>query len=194
MSTSATVPPRPDTPNAQRVTSSFRTSTLEALQRNALMHGTQSKTEVSLDDFINTSLPNLPMGLNIADVHRRMSTKVWKKFSSPPATNPDAEDTIFGHLTPLFNAMVKAAKASLRTKKGKEKMALDLEERWSLITEPKVTPNIKERCTTIKPDALFRRSNSKSFSYYDIALTAEFKKRGGIGDSLDVSHPSSFIP
>ena len=164
------------------------------------MEDVRSKTEVSLDDFIETFVPNLPEHLELTHVLRRMNDiGAWKVFSSPPAITPMSEDKTFKQLTRLFDEMVKAAQfawMSMGTKCPKQ--------RWNLVTEPTITPNTNERPTSIKPDALFHRtedSDSKSFTFYDIAFTAQFKKLGGKANTLEVSpascifvHPSKLFP
>ena len=97
------------------------------------------KTEVSLDDFIETFVPNFPRYFKITDVLRRMGeVKAWNAFSSPPAVNKRNEDAVFKQLTCLFDEMVKAAQQVWKMekrlqaqtkKKDVSKAAMDLNHR-----------------------------------------------------------------
>jgi hypothetical protein len=165
MSTSTAFTPSPR--SAQ--TSSFRKSAQE-----------RYKTEVSLDDFIDTFAPGLPENLETSLVLQHMlNFKTWKGFWSY-----DTND----FFKQLFDEMVNAAQFVWGETCPKQ--------RWSFITG--ATPNTPGRSSTIRPDAFFYRtgkqlSDSQSYSYYHTAFTAEFKKSA---NSLDVSPAScvSLIP
>ena len=63
-------------------------------------------------------------------------------------------------------------------------------QQWSFITALRSTPTTAERPSTFRPDGFFYRKgvpNPESYSYYDIAFTVEFKKRGKGTNSVDVS-------
>ena len=113
MSTSA----RPDTPRTIRVTSSHQNSSLEE-QREAVLDDTKHKIEVQLAEFINTFVPNLPMGLTMNDIKQRMDKRrAWKDFSSAPANQQGIEDVVLKDLTPLFDEMVKTVESFTNSRK-----------------------------------------------------------------------------
>jgi hypothetical protein len=150
----STASPRSDTNPSlgSAQTPSFRKSALE-----------RSKTEVSLDDFMDTFVPGLPENLEISLVLQHMlNFKTWKGSYSYN------KNDIFKQ---LFNGMVNAAQFVWEETCP--------ERRWSFITG--ATPSTPERTSTIRtPDAFFYRtgkqhSDSQSYSYYHIAFTAEFK-------------------
>jgi hypothetical protein len=150
-------------------TSSFRKSALE-----------RYKTEVSLEDFVDTFVPGLPENLEVSLVLQHMlNFKTWKGLWSY-----DTND----FFKQLFDEMVNVAQFVW------EEMCP--EQRWSVITG--AMPNAPETSSSIRPDAFFYRtgkqhSDSQSYSYYHTAFTADFKKSA---DSLDVSPASrvSLIP
>jgi hypothetical protein len=147
-------------------TSSFRKSALE-----------RSKTEVSLDDFIDTFVPSLPENLEIPLVLQHMlNFKTWKGSYSY-----DKND-IFKQ---LFDEMVNTAQFVWEETCP--------EQRWSFITG--AVPNTPEGSSNIRPDAFFYHtpeqvSDSRPYSYFHVAFTAEFKTRTSV-DSLYVSSASS---
>jgi hypothetical protein len=155
------------------------------------------KTEVSLDDFIKTFVPNFPKYFEISDVLRHMDQiKAWNAFSSPPATNKRHEDAVFNQLKRLFDEMVKAAQQVWKQKapgSNKEQKKTCPKPRWILITDPTATLTTPERPSTIK--AFFHHnedSDPKPYQYHNIAFTGEFKKQGGPANSFDVSPPCIF--
>jgi hypothetical protein len=96
------------------------------------------KTEVSLDDFIKTFVPNFPKYFEITDVLRRMDQmKAWNAFSSPPATNKGHEDAVFKQLSGLFDEMVKATQQVWKQKASGSKKKKSPKPRWILIPSGK---------------------------------------------------------
>ena len=142
---------------------------------------TREEYEVSLDDFIDTFVPDLPANLEISLVlHHMLNLHTWNDFSSYPTTD-DQSDI----LKQLFDKSVNAAQYIWEESCP--------EQRWSLITG--ATLNTPKRTSTIKPDAFVYRtgnqySHSHSYSYDHVAFLIEFKKTT---DPLDVS-PECRIP
>ena len=183
--------PRPDTPVAARLYHSLRSNDLGD-KRKALQNDLRHKTEVSLDEFIEISVPKLPEGLKVTSNFAKQITKTqaWSDFF-PPSSAQGNEDTVFKRLMAIFKKMVSKAQSHCGSRCPSQQ--------WSLITAPTSTPVIPERVSTFKPDGYFYRTTSQetaSYSYYDMAFPAEFKKRSNNTNVVDVGPASSilFVP
>lgn len=157
-----------------------------------MIDGLQYKTEISLDEFIETFVPKLPKGLEVTSdfVTQVNKAQAWHGFL-PPSDADGGEGAIFKHLTPIFDKMVIQAQKQWGNRCPRQ--------RWSLLTAPTSTPSTPERASTFKPDAYFYRTASlgtTSYSYYDMAFAVEFKKHSGNAEVVDVGPASSmlFVP
>ncbi|KAF8257396.1 hypothetical protein EI94DRAFT_1818007 [Lactarius quietus] len=134
------------------------------------------KIEVQLDDFIDTFVPNLPENLETSLVLQHvLNLGTWKELSS--SSN---KTDLFKE---LFDGMVNAAQFIWA------EMSRCPVQRWSFVADPGAIPNVSKWNSTIKTDTFFystakKYSDSQSYSYYHVALAAEFKKAVY---SLDVS-------
>jgi hypothetical protein len=165
-------------------------------RHNALQDNLMYKTEVSLDEFIETFVPKLPEGVKVTSnfVTQMNKAQAWHRFLPYLSNAPgiEAEDIVFKRLTRIFNKMmVRQARKQWKTRCPKQQ--------WSLLTAHSATPTTPERLSKFKPDAYFYRkivSRTTTHSYYDMAFTAEFKKHSENTDAVDVSPASSvlFIP
>lgn len=167
--TTSPAPPTSDTPAHFRPVqaSSVPNSTLEPEEmceaQDDVLH---KKTEVSLYNFIEISLPSLSEHLNVTDVLQHMlSLEAWKEFSYSlsPSTHRDDDNIVAEKLSRFFVKMVNAAQCV-----WKERCP---EQRWSLKTiVPNAAPN--------SPDAFLycqecSGSEPHSGSWYNLAFTVE---------------------
>ena len=163
--------------------------------RQAHWDDLRCKTEVSLDEFIKIFVPELPEGLEITSdfAEQITNTRAWNNFISP-SRDEGNEDDVFKRLVPNFDNMMVQARNHWGNRCPSQK--------WFLLTDPTFTPYASESASRFKPDThMYRKASSKTSSrakssFYDMAFPAEFKKRSGNAELIDVCPASSisFIP
>jgi hypothetical protein len=183
-------PATPDTPATPRASQLSKNWSLND-RRKALQNDLLYMTKVSLDEFIETFLPKLPEGIEVTSdfVTQMNEVQSWNEFL-PPLGAKGIEDVTFKRLTCIFDKMVQLAQTQWGNRCPMQQ--------WSLLTAPTSTPTTPERPSTFKPDAYFYQtecSRTRSYSYYDMAFTAEFKNEKNCG-LVDVSpaSPILFVP
>jgi hypothetical protein len=186
-------PLRSGTTATPRASQLYQNLTLDD-RRKALQNDLLYTTKVSLDEFIETFVPKLPEGIKVTSdfVTQMDEDQTWNGLLLPlDADSEGNEDATFKSLTSIFDKMVQVAHEQWKTRCPKQQ--------WSLLTAPTSTPTTPDRPSNFKPDVYFYRnffSQTMSYSYYDMAFTAEFKKHNRNDDVVDVSVTSSipFVP
>jgi len=173
---------------------SYRTGNL-SLEKQAVLRDLDHVAVVPLDYFNTAVLPPLHPRINIGEIESRltnsrvlsMKSGRWAAFPRDPEKEASHEDTVFGGLCLVFDAIVQAAQGITGTAS-----------KLSFVQKP-ATPPMSERTNTSRPDAYLLLVNKKSVGKYakrsvhcwdDIAVSFEFKKCDGRSgnERIDVSH------
>ena len=176
----------------------FHSGILETVRQENLKDVGRSIPEVDVGLFLEHLLPPLKDGVNINSVVSFLMDQgivipdthggKLRDFATDPVNQDDREDNVFASLGPIFDATIRGAISSGCTAEQTVVLAL----------VPSIAPK-SLRGNTNRPDAFFilkeaedkakhaRREEEKKRWWYDIALSAEFKKGTSVDDRNDVS-------
>ena len=166
----------PDTPAKVRSvhSSTFSSSTLQE-RRDAVLEDIRVVHEISMQDFIEALLPELPEGI----IPEQVLAAV-KEDSNPLSTffnfTQTKEDKAYEPFASLFTTLVeKATNISNRPPT------------FAYIAKPSNAPSVPGRESKHRPDALVYKKGTSWESYFNIGPTWEYKKVEGDAAVNDVS-------
>ncbi|KAF5386289.1 hypothetical protein D9757_008620 [Collybiopsis confluens] len=172
-----------ETPLKLRTTdsSAFRGGNLEQRRKTVLDDLDNMIPEVEVDWFFENVLPNPIKGFDALDVVKRLeegeviTASGWKAFPLEPMADSRHEDKIFAELRTVFDTVIEATNS----------LYPGHTQHFCLSMVPNRPPS-SERASKAEPDAIFLPSDiaraldadtkTASYSWYDIANPAEFKK------------------
>ncbi|KAG6326746.1 hypothetical protein ID866_12343 [Astraeus odoratus] len=178
----------PDTEPRSRHTStvSYRTGDLSR-GRTAVLKDLDSIPLVPLTYFNEAVLPPLRQGIDVQKIEETLQESgvihngCWAAFVN--ASGSANEEEYYGRLATIFDAVVQ-----------KTSEQIGMESKLSFVSKPS-SPPISDRTNTSRPDAYLLLVDKKSIgstadrsdSWYDVAVTFEFKKSGTERKLEDVS-------